>query len=485
VGSQPLLATDPATLTINGNLATTGGAVVNIEAAPGPKAPVQVNGTASFTGTQFNITVNDTSQQRLTSYALVSAAQVSLASSTATTQLDTLVPSLFADTNTLRVSVLNLTIPLAGVATTPNSRAVAEVIDALKPGTGEFAGIVRNLAGLPDDELDDAFEQLAGQVNVTDVKLAIIDSEAITDMIRAEISANEDDDDPRYLSRATRPRWWTQITGQHARYGDRAGLRGALVNVGGAAGGFDIRRSDRFTFGVGGSLTQGGLSLRGLDEISDMLAPRGFGYVGVRVGPFRLHGGGSAARTNGTSERQIQIAAARGDAQPVGSAFDRTAQSDQEGAAYDTWSEWQDTINIRTWRTESKVGWRHARFSRKAFEETGAGPLSLVGDDDMLTSTEADVLLRTWRREGAWRPHFLFSYRRQLGDDENRMKVGFVANPNVKFDVNGLPLARNTVLGRTGLTLRTGSGLEYSVQYEFRHAESETRHTGDFRIRFR
>jgi autotransporter-associated beta strand protein len=485
VAAQPLLATDPATLTIGGDLTTTDGAVVNIEATPGPKAPVQVGGVASFTGTRFNISVNDPSQQRLTSYALVSAGQVSLANSTATTQLDTLVPSLFADRTMLRVSVLNLSIPLVGVATTPNGRAVAEVIDALKPGTGELGGIIRNLAGLPDAELDEAFERLAGQVNVTDVKLAIIDSEAITDMIRSEVSASEDDDDPRYLSRATRPRWWTQITGQHARYGDRSGLRGALVNVGGAAGGFDVKRTDRFTFGVGGSLTQGGLSLRGLDEVSDMLAPRGFGYVGVRVGPFRFHGGGSAARTNGTSERQIRIAAARGDAQPVGSAFDRTAQSDQDGAAYDAWSEWQDTINIKTWRTESKVGWRHARFSRKAFEEAGAGPLSLVGAADVLTSTEADVLLRMWRREGAWRPHFLFSYRRQLGDDENRMKVGFVSNPNVTFDVNGLPLARNTVLGRTGLTLRTGSGLEYTVQYEFRHAESETRHTADFRIRFR
>jgi uncharacterized protein with beta-barrel porin domain len=257
------------------------------------------------------------------------------------------------------------------------------------------------------------------------------------------------------------------------------------VNAGGLAGGFDVKRTDRFTFGIGGSLTQGGLSLRGLSEVSDMIAPRGFGYAGVRLGPFRLHGGGSAARTNGTSERQIQISAARADGQPSGSAFDRTAQSEQDGATYDAWSEWQDTFTVKTWKAEGKVGWRHARFARQAFTETGAGPLSLVGGEDTLTSTEADVLARVWRREGSYRPHFLFSFRRQLGDDENSMKVGFVDNPNVRFDVNGLPLARNTVLGRSGLTVRTGSGLEYTLQYEFRFAESEQRHTADFRIRFR
>ncbi len=483
--SVSLLASDPTLLTVNGDLVTTPGSTVNIEATPGPKAPVQVNGSASFSGTQFNVAVNDSSNRRLTSYALVSASQVSLANSVATTTRPNLVPSLFVDPGVLRVSILDLAIPLAGVGTSDNGRAVGGALDRLKPGIGELGLIIRNLAGLPDPELAAAFEQLAGQVNVTDVKMAIIDSEAITDLIRSEVSASADDDDPRYLSRATRPRWWANVVGQRARYRRRTNLFGALVNAAGAAGGFDVKRTDRFTFGVGGSLSQGGLSLQGLDEASDMIAPRGFGYAGVRLGTFRVQGGGSAAWTSGSSERQIRVAASRAEGQPAGSAFDRTAQSDQEGTARDAWTEFQDSLNVKSWRTEGKVGWRRARFTRKAFAESGAGPLSLVGTDDTLTSTEADVLVRVWRREGAYRPHFLFSFRRQLGDDVNMREVQFGDTTNGRFTVTGLPLAQNTVLSRTGLTVRTGSGLEYTLQYEFRIAESEQRHTADFRIRFR
>jgi hypothetical protein len=79
----------------------------------------------------------------------------------------------------------------------------------------------------------------------------------------------------------------------------------------------------------------------------------------------------------------------------------------------------------------------------------------------------------------------MFTYRREFGDPENTADVQFVDQPAARFQVNGLPLARNTVMGRSGLTVRTGSGLEYTVEYEFRHADFETRHSGDFRIRFK
>jgi hypothetical protein len=46
-------------------------------------------------------------------------------------------------------------------------------------------------------------------------------------------------------------------------------------------------------------------------------------------------------------------------------------------------------------------------------------------------------------------------------------------------------MAKDTVMGRTGLTLYLGVGLEFTLEYEFRHAEFETRHTADFRVRFR
>jgi autotransporter-associated beta strand protein len=486
--ATPLLATDTSTLVVNGDLATTPGSTVNMTVVAGPRPPVQVNGTASFSGTQFNLTVNDSSTTRMTSYPLVSARSVSLTNSTASAQVPTLVPYLYTDATALRVSVLNLLVPIAAVPTTPNGRAVATVVDTIKPtSTGDMGVFIRNLAGLEDDPLRDALEQLPGEVNVTNVKMAVIDSEAITDLIRSEMSRHDEEEgDARVAVRSLRPRWWAELTGQHARFRGRNGLHGATVDVGGLAAGFDIKRTERFTFGGGLSFTAGGLSLVGLKEASQLKAPRAFTYAGLQAGPFQFHAGGSAARTNMSSDRQIHVTAARaGDTQPIGSAFDQTAEADRDGAAEDVWSEWQDTFNIGQWRSESKVGWRHARFARQPFTERGGGPVSLEGGDDLLTATESDVLIRVFRKTGGYRPHFMFTYRREFGDPENTADVQFVGQPAARFEVNGLPLAKNTIMGRSGLTVRTGSGLEYTVEYEFRHAEYETRHSGDFRIRFK
>jgi autotransporter-associated beta strand protein len=488
VAPQPLQEGEPSTLIVNGDLTTTAGSTVNMTVTAGPVPPVQVNGNASFSGTQFSLTVDDMSTTRLTSYPLVSARAVTLSGSSATSPVSTLVPYLYTDATALRVSVLNLLIPIAAVPTTPNGRAVASVVDAIKPtSTGEMGTFIRNLAGLEDEPLRDALAQLPGEVNVTNVKMAVMDSEAITDLIRSEMSRHdEDESDGRVAARSLRPRWWAELTAQHARFGGHDGLHGATIDIGGLAAGFDIKRTERYTFGGGLSFTAGGLSLSGLKEASQLKAPRAFAYGGLNAGPFQFHGGGSAARTDMSSDREIHVAAARAsNSEPIGSAFDHTAEADRNGAAQDVWSEWQDSFNVGEWRSESKIGWRHARFARQPFTERGGGPISLQGEDQVLTATESDVLVRAFKRSGAYRPHFMVTYRREFAEPENSADIQFVGAPATKFEVNGLPLARNTIMGRGGLTVHTGSGLEYTVEYEFRHAEFETRHSGDFRIRFK
>jgi outer membrane autotransporter protein len=468
---------------VNGDLTTTPGSTVALEVHDA-QAPVQVNGAASFTGTQFNIVVDDTSKTRLESYPLVKADAVSLASSTVSAQTSTLAPVLFADPTTLRVSVLNLLVPLSAVPTTKNGRAIATAIDTLKPATGEMRALIRNLAGLEDQSLRAAFDQMTGQVNTTNARMVVMDSEAITDLIRAEMSRDAESE-LEIGSGSGRSGMWVEAVGAHARFSATGDLSGAVVNLGGLAGGYDLLRGDRFTFGGGLSFTSGDLSLDSLKEASQMSAPRGFAYAGVRVGPFRFHGGGSAAKTNTTSTREIHIQQGDPNRDPGAAAFDATAQAERNGNANDAWSEWQDTFRIKSWTTESKVGWRHARFARQAFTEQGGGPVSLQSSGSTLTLTESDVLVRTFKRSGQYRPYFMFTYRRSFGDPSNSEDSQFVNQPTATFAVQGLPMATNTVMGRTGLTVHLGVGLEFTLEYEFRRAEFETRHTVDFRVRMR
>ena len=143
------------------------------------------------------------------------------------------------------------------------------------------------------------------------------------------------------------------------------------------------------------------------------------------------------------------------------------------------------TVKFLDWTTETKVGWRHARFTREAFTEQGGGPVSLQSGETTITQTESDVLVRSFKRSGRYRPYFMFTYRREFGDQLNEEDSQFVDQPTASFEVQGLPLAKNTVMGRSGLTVHLGPGLEFTFEYEFRRAEFETRHTADFRVRFR
>jgi uncharacterized protein with beta-barrel porin domain len=325
---------------------------------------------------------------------------------------------------------------------------------------------------------------MSGQVNVTNAKMVVMDSEAITDLIRAEMSRDAENE-LGIASGTGRSGFWVELVGAHARFSSTDDLSGAVVNLGGLAGGYDIKRTDRYTFGGGMSFTGGDLSLDSLKEASQLTAPRGFAYAGVRVGPFRFHGGGSAAKTNTNSTREIHIQQGDPNRDPGAAPFDTTTTANRDGSASDAWSEWQDTVRIKTWTTEAKVGWRHARFARQPFTEQGGGPVSLQSGASTLTLTESDVLVRSFKRSGRYRPYFMFTFRRALGDQANTEDSQFVNQPGATFAVQGLPMARNTVMGRSGLTLHLGVGLEFTLEYEYRHAEFESRHTADFRVRFR
>ena len=51
------------------------------------------------------------------------------------------------------------------------------------------------------------------------------------------------------------------------------------------------------------------------------------------------------------------------------------------------------------------------------------------------------------------------------------------------FVVGGLPLARDTVVGRAGLTFRAGNS-DVSLTYEWRRAQAKTRHAIQFSLGF-
>jgi autotransporter-associated beta strand protein len=481
-------------LIVGGTLTATPGSVIRLDLVPGSSSAVGVEGRTFLSNTTFELGFSDPASRSTTYTALTSIGGLSVSGITANSLNPDLVPVLTEDGNSVLVTLLNYAVPLAGTAASPNTSSVARAVDTIKHGaTGDLGKVVQELIAMDEPGLELALESLAGQVHATQQWAAAIDSETFTDMIRQEITLREhgyEDDlaNPALAPRAQQLRWWAQVAGERASFsGD--GFRGAVANLGGVGGGFDLKRTDRWLFGLGGSYSVAGLSLDGLGGGSDLQAPRGFAYSGVRLGRVRLNVGTSTAKTSYKTSRRITFAAtvptALGGLTLLDEGIDREATSEQKGWVSDGWSEYHDSLKIKTWTLDWKAGWRYVRFTRESWVETGAGAISLEAPAQTLTLNEADALVHVFKRTGAIRPRALFTYKRELFEQGSDVAMQFVDQPEGQFTTSGMPAGKDTITALGGLTFVTPSGLEYAVRYEIRHATGELRQKLAFRIRFR
>jgi autotransporter-associated beta strand protein len=485
-------STEPGLL-IGGTLTATPGSVIRLNLSPERAAPISVAGRTTLSNTNFEVAFAEVPGRSTTYRALTGLGGLLYTGLTTSSVDPDLVPVLTDDGDSILVTLLNYAVPLAEAGTTANTAAVGRAMVAIKyDATGDLGQVVRELTALDDDELDLALEGLAGQVHATQQWIAVLDSETFTDMIREEITMREhayeeELANPALAPRAQQLRWWAQVSGERASF-DGVGFRGAVANLGGVGGGFDVKRTRRWVFGLGGSFSAAGLSLDGLDSGSDLKAPRGFAYTGLSLGRFRLNAGGSTARTSYQTSRRITFTAmlptATGEV-TFGEGIDREATSEQLGWASDAWSEWQDSIKIKSWTLDSKVGWRHVRISRESWIEAGAGGISLEAPAQTLKFNEADAGVHLFKRTGGIRPRALFHYKRELFADGSEVAMQFVDEPEGRFMTSGLPTGKDTITALGGLTFITASGLEYAVRYEIRHATGELRQKVAFRVRFR
>jgi autotransporter-associated beta strand protein len=489
---KPFATLDVPSLIVNGDLNATQGSTLDFAVSPAGASPILVNGRASVVGAHVNVTLDGPLPTRTATYTAIKTADgVSLSGSDATSPSITTVPLLTASQTALLVTVLNLTVPTTAVATTPNGIAAGRGIDAVKQcAPGDLCNVVHEVLALDDAHIDDALNNLAGEIHASSLRLFVADSRAMTDLVRNQLSdfEHESEEDPTYRQRGRQPRWWFQFTGEHVNF-RRNRFSGATANVGGVGGGLDFKPASNWTVGGGASLSLGGMSLTDVSGSSDMKAPRAFGYSGLQFGPFHWHGGGSAAKTTNDTKRDIAIRAfipnELGVLIPLSNGVDRQAESDQDGNTRDSWTELQHTKKFTAWTLDSKLGFRNAHFSRNTFNERGAGAISLDGSEDTLTSRESHVDIHLFKKTGAWRPRMLVTYRREFSDDATSADVNFQNRPDSQFEVTGLPVPRDTYHGLFGLSMRTLSGLEYTFEYETQQARDESHHAVHFRMRFR
>jgi autotransporter-associated beta strand protein len=479
-------ASAPA-LIIGGDLVTTDGSRLSMTVAPGTIAPILVGGSASLTGTEIDVSVNDTRTERSISYLAISAVNgLSMSETIAVTQLPGYSAVLRADPNNLFVTWLNLQIPLTTGDFDPSS--VTGAIDRLKlEASGDLGFVIRELYALDDAALQDALKQISGEIHGSALQMAVIDSETFTDTIRRSLSQREEDDGlPTYGLEGVR--WWVHGGGQRARFRGHGIIAGGVADLGTSAGGLDFKLSPRWALGGGVGYGGGSMALDGLGASSEFSAPRAFGYTGFQPKGFRVRAGGSLARTKNQTRRLIQFAALLPPelgGQLLTGGVNREAEAEQTGLASDVWSEYEDDLSIRSWKLEGRLGIRRAQFGRDETVEQGAGALALEIVEQTLSLTQTDLKLHLFRPSGRYRPYFETMFRRLLTSGGVRTALEFADAPNGGFLVNGIPFPGNAVTGRAGLTMQLPYGMKMTVEAQYQRSRDETRKSADVRIRFR
>lgn len=483
--------TSPPYLTIGGNLFASNGSVLGMPIGPGTNPTILVGGRATLAGTQLSFAAELPAGQRSVSFlALTALNGLSMTDATAVTPSLTLVPLLTQDDRSLFVTLLNYQVPLAGEVTTPNAIAVGEAIDRIKmDATGDRAGAIRELVALDDAALDQALEQVAGELHASSVQLAVLESESFTDLIRSQLTARAHDAEEEEADGwgGEKIRWWGQLTGEYASFGPSDGSRGAIGRFGSGAGGMDLRLSNRWLFGAGGGFGAGNMGLRGLSGNTEFRAPRAFGYVGYRPRAFGLRAGGSASHVTYEKTRRMSFAATLPAEFGIGlltGGIDRQGESEEAGLVNDTWGEYDDSVEVKTYVLDWMVGMRQARFSRGGFSESGAGGLALAAAEQILTLRHTDVKLHLWRKGGKYRPYMETMFRRELTDGSTGMTLQFADEPDSDFTVDGVPVPGNMFAGRAGVTMVTRVGA-LTFEYAIRKAAGQTGQTAGVRVRFR
>ena len=154
--------------------------------------------------------------------------------------------------------------------------------------------------------------------------------------------------------------------------------------------------------------------------------------------------------------------------------MNRQANSTPSGLATDVWGEERFNAAIGSWLFSPSVGLRYARYGRRAWTENGADALSLTAPDQTFSSEQADAGLSFSRAAGRFRPRASATYRHELNSRQTAATLVLSGVTDGTFVVDGLPLARDTVVGRAGLTLRTGSS-DVSLIYEWERARAQMR----------
>jgi autotransporter-associated beta strand protein len=462
--------------------------VVTIDAS-GDHTSLVVAGTAAVSGATITVQPRAGSYGRVTYFPVLTAKNGLTGTAKATSTESALDPWVTSTPNELVITLLNTNVSLATFTTTTNGGAIGTAFDQIRSrATGDLANVVRELTALDNPDLDAALGAAAGEIHASALQLAALDGESVTDLIRSQSAyrgAIEGAPTSPGASFSLGHGLWSRFQTERTEFA-AGSLHGGTAQTSGFVIGIDRHFADRWLAGLGGSYSWGTLGLEGLQESSDYTAPRVFGLVGYANDRWTWHTGASLARTAYDTRRAFHFTARLPEAYGSTAIFggvDRVSTSTPTGIATDVWGDWAVPLQLGTWSVRPTAALRYARYARGGWTERGADALSLSAPDQFVASAQGDAGIHLARVTGRVRPTASATYRRELTNGRTTSSLQLGNLTNGVFQVNGLPFAHDTFIGRTGLTFQTDD-VDMSIGFDFKRASGQTRQGVQFGVGF-
>jgi len=330
-------------------------------------------------------------------------------------------------------------------ATSPNQKAVAEIINDIAPLSDVYSATY-----LANDGVSYALEQLAGTSNASVQSLLVQDTQlfrsAINNRLRSAsvITAGE----------TPKSGFWMTGLGSKGSY-----AHGRLDrNVGGILMGADTTLSDTWTLGL-----TGGYSRTKFDESNSSGKSNDYHlgvYGGTKIDALSFRAGFGYTRHSIETDRSVSIAA-MGD-----SSLYNTLSADRHGNTYQVFGELGYAIGTDKLSIEPYAGLAHVWSKTNSFSETGGAAALTSSGTSMDTSfstlglnaqTSFDLAgVQSVARAGA-------GWRHAFGDITPSISQSFATGD--EFTVTGVPVAKNVALIETGIDFNITSNAVLGVSY--------------------
>jgi outer membrane autotransporter protein len=476
IGSGGTIApgNSPGTLHVNGNVTFDSGSTYQVQVLPsGVSDLILASGAVTIIGGKVEVLAYSGNYAASTKYTIIEAGSVSGKFTSVSSNLAFLTPSLSYDAHDVYLLLTRNQTSFASVAQTPNQRAVAGALSQFPSGNALYEAVLNQSAA----GARQAYDALSGEIYASTQGVLLDQSRYVREAILGRLlQASSGPDSPFGMGGPQTaslhpmtlgtpdaaladngPVVWTQGFGGWANYDGDGNAATINRNLGGFVSGIDAQVTPGWRAGLATGYAYSDLNDDARYSSAQVNTFDLAGYAGGRLGSFALRGGTAWAWHSIDTARTVVFPGF----------YDRdTASYDGDTgqvfgeAAYPILLDKSTALEPFT-----DLAYVHAH-SGSLHEHGGASALDGSGDNEDVGYTDLGLRAATSVSldDTTITPHVSAAWQSAFGDITPSMALAF-SSTEIGFEVQGVPLARDSALLQAGADFQIDPTLDLDLSY--------------------